>query len=98
KDSRQKIESLISVEASSRIPWLVLSIDRYEQILTQWQSQEENRWFADILLKAAFENPRQVLDEIPNTPSGPLWSELKELISSLQAKIEESTSYHNEQG
>lgn len=96
QDSRQKIESLISVETSSRIPWLILSIDRYEQIFTQWQSHGENHWFADILLKAAFEDTRQVLDEIPHTPSGPLWSELEELISSLQAKIEESAPYQNQ--
>jgi len=80
------------INAPPPIPWIILAIDRYEQIMTQWSQTNDTKWMGNILWKAAkAENPKQILDEIPVIQEGPLCAEEEALVSKFKKEVEQQT-------
>ena len=87
-------DTIKELTSSYSIPCIVLSVDRYEQIMMQWSRTKDPEWLSVFLEKAVNAEDFKNLfdDEIPLTQDGVLWDERDKLIENLKTEIEGTTN------
>ena len=83
-----EVDAHIRAEGHEPVPWTILSIDRFERLMTAWQ-REDDDWLPHTLLRAAREGHRKVFDGLPNQATGPVWERVKKLLDEFVAGVRE---------
>ena len=72
------------------VPWTVMSLDIYENVMTTW-IRHEDAWLPAMLMRSAREGSHKAFAELPIRAEGPLWdahvSFLNEFIASVDPDL-----------
>lgn len=79
--------------APSPIPWVVLSIDRYEHLMSHWSQSESVTWLADMLWEVSqTEDPKKILNKLSREVKSPISAEEDFLITAFVEGVDGNQS------
>lgn len=92
EDTQTAIDSAWSVpDAPSSIPWVVLSVDRYEHIMSHWSQSNNMTWLANMLWEVSqAKKPKKILDKLSREVKSPICEEEDFLIDAFKKEVEKS--------
>jgi hypothetical protein len=80
----QEVDCYVRDKAGTQPPpWLVLSVDRFERLMTAW-SKGSPGMLTEFLHRAITGNRQAVMNELPIDADGPLWAAAEALMGDLQ--------------
>ncbi len=89
--TRKEIDdSLRELDVDSDFSWIVLSLDRYETLMTHWHSSNDILWLPRTLDAAIMsDRPKDAISKLELLPEGPLWDLLEEMVNRLMDRQDE---------
>ena len=87
-------EHLTTQGAPSGFQCLVLSLDRFEQLMSTWSGTGEADWLPRKLLEVAAGKPVEILNALEARATGPLWNLLEDLVGRLAEAVRRSGDDH----
>lgn len=70
-----------------RVPWTVISLDIYENVMTTWRKHDE-AWLPEILLKTAQDRSHKAFVDLPLRVEGPLWEAQSSFVRDHVASVD----------
>jgi hypothetical protein len=87
---RAEVDAAIS-DLPDVVPWTVMSIDVYENVMTTWSRHDEG-WLPNILMRAAREQSHKAFFELPLRAEGPLWEAFSSFVQNHIASADPDLS------